>query len=126
MKLLSMSVHANSYVLGAYENEFEAKKPEKNVQKNQFCFFLRVLQLLTDFQFGSRQFHWFLPRNEKKEVGETIYGVSDRYQLNSGNTDSRNFKKLRLVIPNSGLPEFGDPQATRTTFEDLCKAFNCY
>ena len=41
-----------------------------------------------------------------KDRKETIYWVSECYQLHSGNTDTRNFKKVRLIVQNPGLPDF--------------------
>ena len=45
------------------------------------------------------------PVNASRDVAKTIYGVSDCYQLHSGNTDTRNFKKIHLFLTKPGLPD---------------------
>ena len=45
------------------------------------------------------------PVYASRDVAETIYGVSDCYQLHSGNTDTRNFTKFHLFLTKPRLPD---------------------
>ena len=65
------------------------------------------------------------PVNASKDIGETIYAVSDCYQLHSGNTGTTNFKKLRLFLLHPGLLDFGGPQRTRKPFHAPYKTCIC-
>ena len=46
------------------------------------------------------------PVKASRAAAETIYVVSDCYQSHSGNTVTRNFKKIRLFLTKPGLPDF--------------------
>ena len=61
------------------------------------------------------------PASSSRVVLETIYGVSDCFQLRSGNMDTRNFKKRRLFLTNPVLLEFGGPRRTRKSFHVIYK-----
>ena len=82
MKLVLVSGHANFYGLGTYENEIRDKqtRKKKRFQKNRILLF-RVLELLTDLQFGLRQFHWF---QLMQKTGGWVYAqaVGHRFKKN--------------------------------------------
>ena len=60
-----------------------------------------------------------------RDSAKTIYAVSDCYQLHSGNTVTRNFKKMRLFLTKPGLPAFCGPQRTRKPFHAPYKTRIC-
>ena len=45
------------------------------------------------------------PVNASRDAAENIYRVADCYQLHSGNTETRNFKKNQLFLTKPGLPD---------------------
>ena len=57
--------------------------------------------------------------------GETIYWVSDCYQLRSGHTVTSNFKKIRPFPTNPQLLEFSRPQRTTKPFHGPYNTCNC-